>query len=470
MIDDLKPTLSFVDMDRQRLMHPMTSIVDHMQKGPLIITKGKGVWLTDIDGKEYIDCCAGLWCMNIGYGRTEIAEAARIAIEQFGYYHLFGHASNEAIIRLADRVLHLLQEQTNSTHFSKVFFGCSGSDANDTNFKIVHYYNNLRGRPNKKKFISRIGAYHGLSYASASLTGIEAYHKAFDLPIDSVLHTSCPHYYRFHKETETEVQFCDRMIRDLTDLIACEGADNIAAFIAEPIMGTGGVLLPPQDYFKRVQEILKKNEILFIVDEVITAFGRTGHWFASGHYNLKPDIITLAKGITSAYFPVSASVLSEEIWDVLFMASPEMGPVMHGYTYSGHPVGGAIGLVNLDIIERESLIDNSREVGAYFLQRLKDSISDHPYVGDVRGQGLMMAVELIADRKTRRPFNPEAGVQRLIVGKCIEQGIFTRVLPFIEVIPFSPPLCMTREEADEAIERYTRAMNEAIPELKILAK
>ncbi len=279
-----------------------------------------------------------------------------------------------------------------------MFFGCSGSDANDTNFKLVRYYNNLLGRPQKKKIIARKGGYHGLTAAAGSLTGIEVYHKAFDLPLDGVLHTSCPHYYRFAEDGESEAAFCERMIGDLEALIEREGPDTIAAFIAEPIMGTGGVLLPPEGYFARVQEVLNRHDILFIADEVITGFGRTGNWFATGLYDLKPDIVTLAKGITSAYFPLSASVISERIWSVLEQASPEFGPVMHGFTYSGHPVGGAIGLANLEIMESEGMVDNAARVGAYLLRQLRERIGDHPYVGDLRGEGLVIAVEFSADR------------------------------------------------------------------------
>jgi len=344
---------SLEEMDRQSLFHPVTALADHLKNGPMILSDGHGVTVKDQHGRDLLDLGAGLWCVNIGYGRPEIAEAAAEAIRNLSYYHLFSSASNEPIIRLADRVLTLFREKADAGHLSKVFFGCSGSDANDTNFKLVRYYNNILGRPQKKKIISRLGAYHGLTYAAGSMTGIPSYHKAFDMPIEGVLHTSCPHYFRFGKPGEDEDAFTTRMVGDLKDMIAREGADTIAAFIAEPIMGTGGVFLPPKGYFEHVQAVLAENDILFIADEVITGFGRTGSWFATGLYNLKPDIVTLAKGITSAYFPVSASVISERMWNVLLNASPEYGPVMHGFTYSGHPVGGAIGVANLDIMERE---------------------------------------------------------------------------------------------------------------------
>jgi L-2,4-diaminobutyrate transaminase len=315
-------------MDRQSLFHPVTSVADHLKNGPLIVSDGHGVRIKDQQGRDLIDCGAGLWCVNIGYGRAELADAAAQAIKDLSYHHLFGSTSNAPIIRLADRVLTLFREKANAGHLSKVFFGCSGSDANDTNFKIVRYYNNLLGRPQKKKIIARMGGYHGLTYASGSLTGIPAYHRAFDLPIEGVTHLSCPHFFRFGHAGESEDAFTDRLVAELKETIHREGADTIGAFIAEPIMGTGGVFLPPGGYFEKVQAVLRENDILFIADEVITGFGRTGQWFATGLYDLNPDIVTLAKGITSAYFPTSASVISEKIWSVLANASPEYGPVM----------------------------------------------------------------------------------------------------------------------------------------------
>jgi len=411
-----------------------------------------------------------LWCVNIGYGRAELGEAAAQAMRDLGYYHTFASYSNEPIIRLADRVLSLFREKAGAAHLSKVFFGTSGSDANDTNFKLVRYYSNLRGRPQKKKVIARLGSYHGLTYAAGSLTGIPAFHKAFDLPVEGVFHTSCPHFYRFAEKGEDEEAFTTRMVGDLEALIAREGADTIAAFIAEPIMGTGGVFLPPKGYFARIQEVLAENDILFIADEVITGFGRTGAWFATGLFGLKPDIVTLAKGITSAYFPLSASVISEDIWAVLRDASPEFGPLMHGFTYSGHPVGGAVGLANLDIMEREGLVENSAAMGAYLRDRLRDRLADNPFVGDVRGAGLMVAVEFVADRKARRFFDPQGRVHRIIARKVLEEGVLVRALPYRDITSFSPPLCITRSEIDEAMDRYIRGLERAMPELRELAR
>ena len=461
---------SLEEMDRQSLIHPATSIADHLKNGPTIIAGGSGVRIKDRRGRELIDCGAGLWCVNIGYGRAELGEAAAEAMRNLGYYHTFASHSNEPIIRLADRVLSLFRDKAGAGHLSKVFFGTSGSDANDTNFKLVRYYNNLLGRPQKKKIISRLGSYHGLTYAAASLTGIPAFHKAFDLPVEGVFHTSCPHFYRFAQPGEDEEAFTGRMLSDLEALIAREGADTVAAFIAEPIMGTGGVFLPPADYFARVQKLLAEHDILFIADEVITGFGRTGEWFATGLFNLQPDIVTLAKGITSAYFPLSASVISEKIWEVLRDASPEMGPLMHGFTYSGHPVGGAVGLANLDIMEREGLVENSAAMGAYLRHLLRERLADNPFVGDVRGAGLMAAVEFVAERQGRRFFDPQAQAHRIVARAVLEEGVLIRALPYGEITSFSPPLCITRDEIDEAVERYARGLDRAMPELRRLAQ
>jgi L-2,4-diaminobutyrate transaminase len=461
---------SLEEMDRQSLIHPATSIADHLKNGPTIISGGSGVRVKDRHGRELIDCGAGLWCVNIGYGRAELGEAAAQAMRDLGYYHTFASHSNEAIIRLADRVLSLFREKAGAGHLSKVFFGTSGSDANDTNFKLVRYYNNLRGRPQKKKVVSRLGSYHGLTYAAGSLTGIADFHKAFDLPIEGVFHTSCPHFYRFSEEGEDEEAFTKRMVRDLEALIVREGAETIAAFIAEPIMGTGGVFLPPKGYFARVQEVLAENDILFIADEVITGFGRTGSWFATGLFGLKPDIVTLAKGITSAYFPLSASVISEDIWAVLRDSSPEFGPLMHGFTYSGHPVGGAVAMANLDIMEREGLVENSASMGKCLRDRLRERLDDNPFVGDVRGAGLMIAVEFVADKQARRFFDPQTQAHRIVARKLLEQDVLVRALPYGEIISFSPPLCITRAEIDEVVERVDLGLQRAMPELRELAR
>ena len=455
-------------LDQERLFHPVSSIADIAKNGPMVIGRAKGATVADIHGTEFIDCGAGLWCANIGYGRPEMAETAKRATEELSYFHMFAGASNEHAIRLADRLIRTFQDDTPAKRLSRVFYGQSGSDANDTNAKIVRYYNNLRGRPEKKKILAREGGYHGLTMASGGLTGIPAYHKAFDLPGPDVIHLSCPHFYRLHEEGEDEAVYTARLLAELEAVIAREGADTIAAFIAEPVMGTGGVFTPPAGYFEGVQKILKANDILFIADEVITGFGRLGDWSATKTYNLDPDIVTLAKGITSAYFPLSASVLSEEIWSVLEDASAEMGPLMHGFTYSGHPVGCAMAMTNLDILDGEGLVENAAARGAQLLKRLREETADHPYVGDVRGEGFMIGVEYVADRETRRAFPAGSGPHKLVSAACKEEGLLSRALPYLEVMAFSPPLSMSEAEVEEAVRRFKAGLYRATPALRDL--
>jgi L-2,4-diaminobutyrate transaminase len=396
--------------------------------------------------------------VNVGYGREELARAAAEEMRRLGYFHTFGASSNEPQIRLAERVLRLLHEHAGATQLSRVFFGCSGSDANDTQIKLVRYYNNLRGLPRKKKIISRRGAYHGLTVASGSLTAIPIYHRAFDLPIDGVLYTSTPHAYRGAAPGEDEEAYAARLAAELEALIAQEGADSIAAFIAEPIMGTGGVLVPPRGYFERIQPILRRHDILFIVDEVICGFGRLGSWFGTGCYGLRPDLVTLAKGLTSAYFPMSAVVVSEAIWRVLEAGSEELGVFAHGFTYSGHPVGGAVGLANLDLIESEGLVENAARMGGLLRAQLEQRLADHPNVGEIRGRGLMLGIEFVADRATREPFPPAVAFHRAVMARARELGLLVRALPFGDVVSFSPPLCISEAEVDRIAEIFAKAV------------
>lgn len=445
---------SLQQMNVESVLQPMTSIADHLSSGPMIITSGKGVRIRDDQGREYIDAMGSLWCVNAGYGREEIARAGYEILRDLGSYHTFTSMSNEPITRLADRILALLREEAGLTHMSKVFFGNSGSDANDSQVKIVRYYNNLRGRPDKKKIISREGGYHGVTVAAGSLTGIPMYHRAFDLPIDGVFHVSAPHYRRFAKDGESEEEFSTRLAEELENLILREGPDTIAAFIAEPVMGTGGVVPPPAGYFARVQAILKKYDILFIADEVITGFGRLGSWFGSGHYGLKPDLLTFAKGVTSGYFPLSGVVVSEPIWEVLRDASPEMGAFAHGFTYSGHPLGGAIGCANLEILSRENLVANAATVGRYFLALLRDALRDHPEIMEIRGEGLMIGVEY-------QPGERKIPLSRQVVAAARDEGLILRALPFGDVNAFAPPLTFSQADAEETVARFTRALARA---------
>ncbi len=446
---------SLHQMNVESVLQPMTSIADHLATGPMIVTAGKGVRIRDDQGREYIDAMGSLWCVNAGYGREEIARAAFEVLRDLGSYHTFTSMSNEPITRLADRILTLLREEADLPHMSKVFFGNSGSDANDTQVKLVRYYNNLRGKPEKKKIIAREGAYHGVTVAAGSLTGIPMYHRAFDLPIEGVVHVSAPHFRRFARDGESEDEFSARLAQELEDVILREGPDTVAAFIAEPVMGTGGVVPPPAGYFPRVEAILRKYDILFIADEVITGFGRLGSWFGSGHYGLKPDLLTFAKGVTSGYFPLSGVVISDAVWSVLRDASPEMGAFAHGFTYSGHPVGGAIGCANLEIISREGLVENAAAVGRHFIQGLREALGDHPEIMEIRGEGLMIGVEYNGGKR-------DVPLSRKVVAAARDEGLILRALPFGDVNAFAPPLTFSTTDADETVARFTRALARAI--------
>ncbi len=447
------------ELDKATVLHPVTSIREQQRSAPFVVRSGSGSTIVDADGRSYLDAAAGLWCVNVGYGREELACAAADEMRRLGYFHTFGASSNEPQIRLAERVLRLLHEHAGATQLSRVFFGCSGSDANDTQLKLVRYYNNLRGLPRKKKIVSRLGAYHGLTLASGSLTAIPIYHRAFDLPIEGVLYTSTPHAYRGAAPGEDEEAYSARLAAELEALIAREGADTIAAFIAEPIMGTGGVLVPPRGYFERIQPILRRHDILFIVDEVICGFGRLGSWFGIGCYGLRPDLVTLAKGLTSAYFPMSAVVVSDAVWQVLAAGSEEFGVFAHGFTYSGHPVGGAVGLANLDLIESEGLVENAARMGALLRAGLTERLGDHPNVGEIRGRGLMLGVEFVADRVTREPFPPTVAFHRAVMARARQEGLLVRALPFGDVVSFSPPLCISEGEVLRIVEIFAKVVD-----------
>jgi len=447
------------ELAREAVLHPATALKTHQEQGGLIAQSADGVTLTDVHGKTYIDAMAGLWCVNVGYGRKELARAAAEQIEQLGYYHTFAGTSNPPQIELADRLLGLLRDRAGLEKPSKVFFGLSGSDANDTQIKLVRYYNNLLGRTEKKKIISRHSAYHGVSLASASLTGLPAFHAAFDLPMEGVLFASTPHHYRNAKPGESEEEFSDRLGGELEALIAREGADTIAAFIAEPLMGAGGVIPPPRGYFERIQPILAANDILLIADEVICGFGRLGSWFGSQHYGLKPDLISMAKGLTSGYVPLSAVVVSEEIWSVLEGGTDELGVFAHGYTYSGHPVSAAVALANLDILESEKLVENAARVGAHLQAGLRSALGEHPNVGEIRGEGMIMALEFVADRPSREPFDPALAMQKAVAAEAARLGLIVRPLPSAgAAVALSPPLCLSEADAD----RVTEILAEAV--------
>jgi adenosylmethionine-8-amino-7-oxononanoate aminotransferase len=412
---------------------------------------------------------AGLLWVNIGKGRVVFAAAVGKASRVLWLHHLFGGAGSIPAFTVAVRVHKIFRVVGNAPDLARVFFGSSGSDANDTAYKLVLYYHNLLGTPAKKKVISRLGAYHGLTFAAGSLTGIPAYHTAFDMPIEGIFHVDAPHYYRGAQPGESEQDYSNRLVTDLAAVIEREGPDTIAAFWAEPVMGTGGVLPPPQGYFEGVQALLAEHDILFVADEVITGFGRTGQWFGTGRYGLKPDIVNLAKGVTGAYQPLSATIVSDRIWDVLHQHSAQTGAFMHGFTYSGHPVACAAGLAVLDIMEREDIVTPVPAKGERLINALRERLQDNPFVGDVRGAGLMVGVEFVADRKTKRMFAGGAG-HKIVAAKARDAGVLTRALPWMPVTSFSPPLTISDAQIDQAVDLYATAVAAAMPELEKAAK
>jgi L-2,4-diaminobutyrate transaminase len=445
---------------KQNILHPATSITHLLEHGSRIIERGKGVHIYDNLGNELIDGIAGLWCVNVGYGREELAQAMAEGASELGYYHTFGAMSNHHQIELSQTLIDMTPAK-----LTKVFFGSSGSDANDTLVKIIWHYNNLKGRTKKKKIISRLNAYHGTSISAASLTGLKSFHTAFDLPIKNILHTECPHFYRYHTKGESEEDFVARLAKKLEDMILAEGPDTVAAFIAEPIMGAGGVINPPKGYFKAIKAVLKKYDILLIADEVICGFGRLGVGFGSDLYDIEPDMMATAKGLTSGYFPMSASFISDEIWQVLKYGSQTLGGFSHGYTYSGHPIGARVANVNLGIIKQDKLIENAASTGAYLQAQLNERFAQNLHIGEVRGHGLLAAIQLMANKENKTFFDPALKLPARILEACYERGLVVRALPSVTSVALSPPLIINQAQVDDIIDRLEDGVNAVIATL-----
>ena len=445
--------------DRDNFFHPSTHLSDFARGDApqRIVTGGAGCHIEDRDGNRLLDAFAGLYCVNVGYGRTEIAEAIAAQAHELAYYHAYVGHGTEASITLAKMVM-----DRAPGHMSKVYFGLGGSDANETNVKIVWYYNNILGRPEKKKIISRWRGYHGSGLMTGSLTGLALFHKQFDLPMPQVLHTVAPDYFRRDDLAQTEAEFVAHCAADLKALIEREGADTIAAFIAEPMLGTGGIVPPPEGYWAAIQPILEKHDILLIADEVVCGFGRLGHPFGSDRYGLTPDLMTIAKGLTSAYAPLSGSIVSDRIWQVLEQGTETHGPFGHGWTYSAHPIGAAAGVANLRLIDELGLMDNAGTVGAYLNDRMRDALADHPHVGDVRGDGMLCAVEFVADKDSRTFYDVGDKVGARVAAALLEQGVIGRAMPQGDILGFAPPLCLTQAEADEIVEKANRAVRSVL--------
>ncbi|MDZ5113017.1 aspartate aminotransferase family protein [Pseudomonas putida] len=445
------------EQDRAHFMHPSTHAHDHASgalKGR-IITGAEGIRLRDHEGRELIDAFAGLYCVNIGYGRTEVADAIHRQAKELAYYHTYVGHSTEAIIELSSRIIDWAP-----AGMKKVYYGLSGSDANETQVKLVRYYNNILGRPLKKKIISRDRGYHGSGIMTGSLTGLPSFHQHFDLPVEGVKHTVCPHWYRKAPAGMDEQAFVRYCADELEQLILAEGPDTVAAFIGEPLMGTGGIIVPPKGYWKAIQAVLERYDVLLIADEVVCAFGRLGSKMGSQRYDIRPDLITTAKGLTSAYAPLSAVIVGEKVWNVIEEGSQKAGPMGHGWTYSGHPICAAAALANLDILERENLTENAEVVGAYLNRRMRETFEGHPLVGEVRGDGMLCAVEFMADCEARTAFDPALKVGPQVSAACLERGMIARAMPHGDILGFAPPLVLNQEDAEKIVAITKAAVDE----------
>ena len=429
--------------DKDHVIHPWTDYSSFAQKGCEIMANAEGIYVYDSDGNEYLDGIGGLWCVNIGYGREEMAQAVAEQIKMIPYYSPFHHLTTPPAAKLGAKLAELTPGD-----LDHVFFGTGGSMANDTAIRFVHYYWNRLGKPTKKKILSRVDAYHGSTYLAAALTGIAADRICFDQPDEMIIHLSCPYPYRAPDGMNPE-EFCDFLVNELEETIAAVGAENIGAFIAEPIMGAGGVIVPPEGYHARMEAVCREHDILTIADEVVTGFGRLGHFFASNaEFGMMPDIITSAKGISSGYQPLAATIVNDKLHDVLSTPQAEGAYFTHGFTYSGHPVCCAAGLCNIEIMERENLCGHVRKVGPYFEAKLGE-LMDLPLVGEVRGKKFMMCVENVANKETKELLPAEADVGHRIADHAQKRGLIVRPLGHLNVM--SPPLIMTEAQIDEFV-------------------
>jgi 4-aminobutyrate---pyruvate transaminase len=445
------PANSIEAKDLKHVLHPTTNLKQHAEVGPTVHERAEGVYLWDNKGNQYLEGMAGLWCTALGYGNEELADVAAEQMKKMSYSQLFAGKTNEPSVLLAEKLIDMAPFDA-----SRVFFGLSGSDANDTQVKLMWYYNNAIGRPEKKKIISRTRGYHGVTVASGSLTGLPPFHNAFDLPMAGVLHTTCPHFYSEAVSGETESAFVDRLVNDLEGLIAKEGGETIAAFIAEPIMGAGGVIVPPPTYYEKIQAVLARHEILFIDDEVICGFGRTGEAFGAQALGINPATMSVAKAVSSAYLPLSAVLVPEYMHEAFMDVSDELGNFGHGFTYSGHPVCAAVALRNLEIMQEQDLFTHAASVGQELQARLRDFV-DHPLVGEVRGKGLIAAVELVKQAEPRVPFAASDGVGAYCAQACLERGVILRNMG--DAIAFCPPLIISPDQIDELCSKFAEGLD-----------
>lgn len=446
------PLTNLQTRDVEALLHPYTPLHKLRQMGPTVIERGQGIFVYDTQGKAYIEGMSGLWCAGLGFGEEELIEAATQQLRTLPYYHLFAAKGTEPAIELAEKLKELAP-----VPISKVFYTSSGSEANDTQVKLAWYMNNALGRPKKKKIISRQKAYHGVTLMSASLTGLPANHNGFDLPLAGVLHTDCPHHYRFGHEGESEAEFVARMVQSLRALIEREGPDTIAAMIAEPVMGAGGVIVPPKGYYPAIQAVLDEHDIMLIDDEVINGFGRTGNWWGCQTMGMTPKTITAAKQLTAAYAPLGAVMVPEDVYQAYVDHSAKLGTFGHGFTYGGHPLGCAVGVKAIEIYQKRNILEHVRSLAPVFSGHL-DRLAGHPLVGEARHCGLVGGLELVADKKTRKSFLPTHGVGARLAKFCEERGAILRAIG--DTLAFCPPMIIKADELDELFSRAEKALDD----------
>lgn len=451
---ELNSNRSLEEIDKSGLVHAFSALRTQADRDIIIWDKAEGLWLTTVSGDRYLDAAASLWGTNVGYGRRELAEVAAEQMLRTSTVHTFANFSNEPVIRLTERLLGIAPD-----NMRRVIYGNSGSDANDTQIKLVRRYNNLRGLPRKKKIIARHSAYHGSTVAAGSLTGIPLVHRTFDLPMDGVLHTHMPDFYRRPADLDTPEAYVQWLCDELEALILREDPNTVGAFIAEPITGGGGALVPPKAYFPAIRKLLDRYDILMIADEVITGFGRTGDWFAGPSLGMNADLMTLSKGLTSCYFPASACLVSERVADVLYSEEADDGYYANGFTGSGHSVGAAVAFANINIIDREGLLDNSARMGALLLRRLKETVGDHELVADIRGRGLLIGVEFDEDRNARKPFADPTTVGSMLSKAALEEKLLIRGGHERVLAAFAPALTVTEDEIEEIAQRFARVVD-----------
>jgi 4-aminobutyrate--pyruvate transaminase len=438
-------------------VHPQTDLKGHQSEGPLVIDRGEGVYVWDDSGTRYIEAMAGLWCASLGFSEPRLAEVAYEQLKKLPYGHTFYSRGHEPSIDLAERLLEI-----SPVPMSKVLFQCSGSEANDTAIKLVWYYNNAIGRPEKKKIIGRIRGYHGTTAAAVSLSGQPHMHTDFDLPFPQFKHTDFPHYYRFHEDGETEEDFATRMAANLEQLIQDEGPDTVAAFFAEPVQGGGGAVVPPATYFEKIQAVLKKHDVLFVADEVICGFGRTGNMWGSQTYDLKPDMLTCAKALSASYMPISAVLVSEPIYQAMVTESEKVGVFGHGYTYAAHPVASAVALETLKIYEEIDIVARVQATSPHF-QAAFASLAEHPLIGDVQGVGLLVGMEIVQDKATRQAFDAAEKVGLRVEKHCLSHGLISRAIG--DHIAICPPLIIDEGQIDEIAAALSKALDDTWAEV-----